>query len=297
MMNMLKVVVVLALVAGFVGIGQAATIALVSDAYAPGEGAVDPLNPTVNHEDDVFVSYLQGLGYTVDTAGMGKAYVEGNDPFAAGSASLAALQSADLVIVSRRTGSGSYDNDRKEWNELETPLLLMSGYLTRGETSSKKWGWTTGGSGDSKDENGLSTLTDLAIIGAHPFMPIPEIFDWSSNGGVAPKGVYLPNSSVEVVAGGIVVAEYGDDRPFIIDFAAGTDFDAGNGDGDKYGIAGERRAFFGHWGYDTVGYDFSSFTTGDYDALLGQTIATLVPEPATLALLGLGGILLRRRRR
>ena len=139
-------------------------------------------------------------------------------------------------------------------------------------------------------------------------LPVPQVFDWSlaPTPGEGPKGVYLPNSSGDVVAGGIVIAEYGEDRPFLIDYDAGTDFDAGNGTTDKYGVAGARRAFIGHWGYDdgtggTNGSDggpsdWEDYLTDDYKDIFAGTVATMIPEPATLVLLGLGGILLRRRR-
>jgi len=287
-MNRLKVLLVVALLASIAGLGQAASIIVISDAYAP-----DDPTPDVTHEDDALVAFLEELGYEVDTSGMGGAYKEGNNPFA-DAAKVSALLSADLVLVSRRTSSGSYDNDRMNWNQLNNPLLLMSGYLTRGG-SNNKWGWTTGASSDVKDGDVLSGLTTVDVIGAHPFLPDPEVFDWSANGGVPPKGVFLPNSSSEVV-GGTVVAEYGADRPFLIDYAAGIDLDAGNGTTDFYGVLGDRRAFMGHWGYDVEGYDFSSMITDDYKQILGETIAVMVPEPATLMLLGLGGLLLRKRR-
>ncbi len=278
----MKKLTVLALLVAFCAFSQAATIILISDSVAPGD-------PGDRHEDDTLVAFLEELGYEVDTSGMGGAYRESLNPFA-DPAKASALLSADLVLVSRMTDSGAYDNDRMNWNQLNNPLLLMSGYLTRGETGGGRWGWTTGGSSDAD-----RTLTTIDIVGAHPFLPDPQVFDWSANGGMSPKGVYLPNSSSEVV-GGIVVAEYGADRPFLIDYEAGIDLDAGNGTSGKYGILGDRRAMFAHWGYDEAGYDFASFITDDYKALLAQTIAVMIPEPATLMLLGLGGLLLRKRR-
>ena len=289
-MKSLKLIMLAALVLTLAGLGQATTIALVSDADAP--------DVNVGGIDDSYVSFLEGLGYTVDTTGMGGNFKEGaTSPFAAGNeAKLAVLESADLVIISRKTNSGAYDNDRMGWNSLATPLLLNSGYLTRGESSSKRWGWTTGGSSDAD-----KTATDLDIIGAHPFLPVPQIFDWSlaSTAPEAPKGVYLPNSSGEVV-GGEVIGEFEDDRPFLIDFAAGIDLDAGNGTTDKYGVLGARRAFLAHWGYDgeVAGETFrwDDFITDDYKDILAGTVAQMIPEPATMVLLGLGGLMLRRRR-
>jgi hypothetical protein len=259
--------------------------------------------PDGNHEDDALVSWLQSLGYTVDTGGMGQAYREGENPFD-DPTKVAALESAGMVLVSRRTDSGSYDNDRKSWNELENPLLLCSGYLTRGETSSTRWGWTSGGSGDADLE-----ITGVDVVGLHPFIPASGgLFDWSEapTPGQAPKGVYLPDSTEEVVAGSIIVATF-DNRPILIDIPAGADFDAVNNTTDKYGIAGDRRGFLGSWGYDTdLNYrqgdsrnrraNWGDFITDDYKALMERTIAEMIPEPATVALLGLGGLFLIRKR-
>ena len=302
-MKSLKVIMLAVLVLTVAGLAQAATIALVSDAYAPDDPAADK-----NHNDDTFVAFLEGLGYTVDTTGMGKNFREGdNSPFVAGNEDkLAVLENADLIIVTRRTNATSYDKDRMAWNSLTTPLILNNGQLIRGE-GSNKFGWVTDGSSASKDEDGKRTFTDLNIIGRHPFLPVPQVFDWSlaPTPGEGPNGVNLPNSSGDVI-GGTIIAEYGEDRPFLIDYQAGTDFDAGNGTTDKYGVAGARRAFVAHWSYnnglaDTSGSDggpsdWEDYITDDYKDILAGTIATMIPEPATLALLGLGGLLLRRRR-
>ena len=252
-----------------------------------------------NHEDDALVSWLESLGYTVDTSGMGQVYRESENPFD-DPMKVAALESAGMVLVSRMTSSGSYDNDRKSWNELENPLLLCSGYLTRGETGSSKWGWTSGGSGDAD-----LTSTGIDIVNLHPFVPVSTgLFDWSEAPapGQTPKGVYLPDSTEQVVAGGIVVATF-DNRPILIDIQAGADFDAVNNTTDKYGIAGDRRAFLGSWGYDAdLDYgqgdprnrraNWGDFITDDYKALMEQTIAVMVPEPVTIVLLGLGSLFL-----
>jgi hypothetical protein len=295
-MKVMKLFVVIALVAAFAGAAQAMTIAVVSDAMAPEVVGGD-------HNDDTLVAFLEGLGYTVLKDGMGGNFKEGaGSPWAAGNeAKLAVLKSADLVLVSRRTNSGAYDNDRLGWNELKSPLILTGGYLTRGETGGARWGWTTGGSSDAGD----GTVTTIDLVGVSDFIPDPVVFDWTgSPAGKAPKSVYLPNSSADVI-GGVVIAEYAG-LPFLIDIAAGADLDAGNGTTGKYGILGARRAMLGHWGYDDgltgtngsdgLPSDWADYITDDYKDIFAQTIATMIPEPATFVILGLGGLLLRRRR-
>jgi hypothetical protein len=208
-------------------------IILISDANPPDVTDGD-------HEDDALVAWLEGLGYTVDTSGMGGAYKDNQDPFA-DPAKVAALNSAGMVIVSRRTNSGAYDNDPKSWNELGNPLLLMSGYLTR----SSRWGWTTGGSGDAD-----KTTTDVYVMG----VPIDTFFDWSDapTPGEGPRGVYLPNNdgSSEFDASALVIATF-DDRDMMVLIDEGTDLDTLNETTDKFGILGDDRGFLPNWSYDT----------------------------------------------
>jgi len=237
--------------------------------------------PEGDHEDDAMVAWLESLGYKVDTSGMGQAYREGEAPFD-DLEKVVALEAARIVLVTRRSSSGSYDNDRQRWNELGTPLLLMSGYITRGG-GSNRWGWTTGGSGDA---DLAQTVVDIPGYGAF------SVFDWSEapTPGEAPKGVYLPNSSSEIVPGATLVGEFGADRPFLIVYPAGTDFDAGQTEGGPYGIAGADRAFVAHWGYDfDLDYgegdprnrraQWDDFITDDYKAVLETVIDTLILEP------------------
>ena len=60
---------------------------------------------------------------------MGKAYQEGGNPFD-DPAKVAALNSAGIVLFSRRTSSGSYNDNRKEWNELGNPGGLAGWLMT-----------------------------------------------------------------------------------------------------------------------------------------------------------------------
>lgn len=269
----------LAMLLGLGGLSQAETILLVSDAYPPGDPAVD-------HEDDTLVRWLTGLGYNVDTHGMGTSMQGVFD-----AADQAAIDGADLIMVSRRTNSGAY-NQPAQWNGIQKPLILMSGYLTR----SSRWGWTSGGSG-----NVASTETDMDVkLPAHQFVtqihaiPDPvQLFDWSTapTPGQAPKGIYIPPSA-DVLAGTELVGtmDTEPERAMLFDIPVGTDL------GDNYG--GEtvaNRAFFGHWGYDfTLGApinrraQWDDFITQDYKDVLENMIAYKIPEPGVLTMLVMG---------
>jgi hypothetical protein len=270
-------------------------ILLISDCQEPGVAGGD-------HNDDALVAFLQDLGYSVDTSGMNGAYKEGNAPFS-DTAKVNTLKGVGLVLVSRRTNSGAYDNDRKSWNELANPLILNSAYLTRGETSSKRWGWTTGGSSNA---DGTETEIDWTAP-VHPFTP-HTVYDWSAapTPGQSPKGPYLPIVAGGEGVAGDILAEF-DGRPWLVDIQAGTDLDALNSTSDKYGVTGDNRVFMGVWGYDdgTAGTngpggtpsEWGDYLTLEYKAILSETIRQKIPEPMTLSLLGLGGLALIRRKR
>ena len=264
---------------------QAAQILVVSDCQVPGVAGGD-------HEDDELVSWLQGLGHTVDTSGMGQ---QMRGTFDAGDQ--AAVDAADLIMVSRRTDSGQY-NQPAQWNTIAKPLILMSGYLTR----DSRWGWTSGGSGDA-----TRTETDMDIEagqGGHPFLnevypltgPV-TLFDWSP-GTQSPKAVYLPNAGT--ADEGTLIGTFAG-RPMLIEIPEGTDL------GGNFGTLGGQRVFFSHWGYDDTGQDYrwDDFITADYEAVLENIIAhklpEIIPEPLTMlgvfgGLVGLGGYVRRRRK-
>lgn len=280
-----RVMLVLSLVVVFGSPAFGATILLISDSKAPG---VEPLH--ADHEDDPLVAQLQSFGHTVDTSGMDKAF-QGN--YWDTPAYLAAIAAADLVVVSRRTNSGAYDKE-PQWNEITKPLILMSGYLTR----SSRWGWTSSGSG-----NAAVTTTDMVIEAGqagHAFfagLGSSTLFDWSTapTPGSGPKPVYIPDTGT--ADEGVLLAQFGG-RPFMIDIPAGTDL-GGDANTPNFGVTAARRVLLPTWGYDdgTV-FKFRDFHTGDYDKLFENVVTEmLIPEPATMSLLALGGLAMLRRRR
>jgi hypothetical protein len=278
----MKRILIMALVFGLAMTmtASAGTIVVVSDSLAP------ETTPGVgDHCDDPLVTFLEGLGHTVDRSAMGGAYKTLD------AAKIANMNSAGIVIVSRRTNSGAYgDGDRKDWNELSTPLLLQSGYLTR----NSRWGWTTGGSGDVD-----GTVTDCDWVGVDDdALLLPNaMFDWTSVGGTSPKGPYLPNVAGGESVAGTITVEF-DGRPWVISIPGGTDLDAMNGTVAKFGVTGEWRVFMGAYGYDSPGTnEWGDLMTEEYEGLFASLVNTMIPEPATIALLGLGGLTLIRRRR
>jgi PKD repeat protein len=106
--------------------------------------------------DQGWIDLLAAQGYEVDanTAGDYTDVSEGE---------LATLEAADLIIVSRNTNSGNYCSDVNEvtlWNSVETPLILMSAYLTR----TSKWQWIDSG---TTNQGVPTTLMDVIAVD-HP---------------------------------------------------------------------------------------------------------------------------------
>jgi len=221
-------------------------------------------------KDAPLVSLLESLGYTVDTGGMNQACREVFAPF--GNRQLAdAMNAADLVLVSRHTDSNSYDSDRQNWNVLETPLLLINGYLIpAGNQGDEKWGWTTGGT-SSADASETDVLVQ-SDYQSHPFLdgltsPV-RLFDWSPD-PAAPGAVCLPDPGTHRPGADLIGTL--DGRPYLIDIPPGTEF------GEGYGTTAERRVFMGHWGYNLDQYEFDDFITDEFGALLANVLLDMSP--------------------
>jgi len=97
-------------------------------------------------------------------------------------------------------------------------------------------------------------------------------------------------------------AEPWKDHAIMVYIPMGADFEAHNSNGDPldpiYGYAGADRGFLGIWSYDgSPDYYWGMDLTTDYKDLFCLIVHDMVPEPATIALLGLGGLSLLRRKR
>jgi hypothetical protein len=185
---------------------SAGNIIFVSDGYDDNaDGASDDLE---------WVDILEGAGYTVDYQinGLGDGYWRTLDD-----AKIAALNAADLVIVSRNLDSGNYATNADEvaqWNSITAPLILNSTHVVR----NSRWKWL--------DSTTILSLTPTMVLADGTEIP----------GINAEVGT---SSFIDSAPGNGTVLATGDGLPWIIEWEAGVEFYAGAGQ-----IAGGPRMFF-----------------------------------------------------
>ncbi len=285
------IVLMLAVLFGTASIASAATILVVSD------------QPVVGGLEAPLVSSLQGLGYTVDTAGMDGTMRNSNGG-PTSPANAAIIDAADLVLMTRATNSTEYGKDADGWNAVTKPMILMNGFILR----DTRFGWMVNTNIQwPSPANG----TDLVITNpAHPFVagmtdPTP-VLDFSSLGGSPASNDQLPELVTDLLPEAEVAATLGSGpgaRQYAFSIPAGTmtSIDASHPGGASSGPLAGDRAFIGAWAYpggDSADYGSPVMTAG-HETLLANAISTmLIPEPSTSLLLMLGAAVfgLARRR-
>jgi hypothetical protein len=284
--------------------GSAAmNIIWVSDAHVPaadlagGDNVAPDWQAVETPWDQPWVDLLVSQGHSVD-------YTKGAD-FGDGfwrtldEDKIATLNAADLVIISRDTSSGSYNNDDEgsQWNSVATPMILMNSYLAR----SSRWKWfdTTSNTG-----GGDAPLMDAAPPFEALFQDL-EVLDGSV--GKGDTSFILAKDAGNGMAIGLVDTDFPSEAEGGVDDLAASIWLALWDEGvEFYDGAGEtaaaKRMYFaaGTWeGDDAEGTYWGQGMynlTPEGEALFTAAVET-IPEPATIALLGLGGLALLRVRR
>ena len=232
-------------------------ILLVSDnAYAGSRaGTGDP--------EAAMQSFLEELGYEVirATGEGGSAQFKSGNEGAAGAQAIIASQGVSLVIVSRVTNSGDY-NDPAGWNSIEVPVFLVSPYLTR----SSRWLWVN--SGDVNQD----ALTDLVFVEpAHPFVA-------GLNTDIFTTATSFSRNPVSDAGNGTVIATTAEGHIAIVEWQAGVEFYPNSGQ-----VPAGRRVHMGGLRYheDDGNGDpifFDAYSENGL-AILAQIIRNLAPLP------------------
>jgi hypothetical protein len=225
--------------------------------------------------EQVWVDLLEANGYAVD---LSFANAEGRT---LDDGKIAALNAADLIIISRNTDSGSYDNGDAvaQWNSVTTPIMMQVMHIAR----SSRWRWL-----DTTNTND-TVQTMLAVQPDHP------VFEGVTLDAENQVSALLSTASLTThtdPGNGTLIAQRADNAGvWIVEWAVGQEFYEGSGQ-----IAGGPRMLLASGG--TGGnMDGLYNLTPDGEAVFLNAVAYMIPEPATVCLLGLGGLALLRRRR
>jgi len=214
----------------------AANIIWVSDQY---DQLVDQIP-----DDFAWVELLEANGHTVDNTagpGFGDGYWRTMD-----ADKVAALNAADLVIISRNSDSGSYNNDDEvnQWNSVTAPMILTTPYLSR----NSRWFWV--GNATLAQDGGTPKIQ--AVDAANPiFSGVTldaknqvDIYDQSVGTGTV--SFY---GDIDVGNGTLIAAVAGQNWSAIAEWEAGVEFYNGAGQ-----IASGRRMLLCMGTREGVGY-------------------------------------------
>jgi hypothetical protein len=105
-------------------------------------------------DDFAWIPWLQSLGYDVD--------VRRDNWTTLDAAKIAELNAADLIIISRCTSSGNYNNDATEiahWSGITAPIINLSAYFVR----NSRWYWV-----NSATVNNLVGPPMEVVVPSHP---------------------------------------------------------------------------------------------------------------------------------
>jgi hypothetical protein len=205
----------------------------------------DNKNPTNNiPADQGWVDLLSAQGHTVDYTNVtvNTGYWNNIDT---DSAKLAALNAADLIIVSRDLNSGSYANNATEitrWNtDIKKPVMLMVAHVAR---NTDRWRWVQGTQADA-------TPTLQAVNTTHPIFNGVTL---NANNQVSILTGICSISNATSAGNGILIATRADNsNVWIVEWPKGTEYYSGSG----Y-TAGARRMLFCGGGTAASGPDGSN---------------------------------------
>jgi hypothetical protein len=182
---------------------HAATIIWVSDNKTPTGGIP---------ADQGWVNLLEANGYTVDLSFRN---AEGRTLDAA---KIDALNAADLIIISRDTNSGDYDDGQEptQWNSITAPILMQIAHIAR----NNRWLWLN----TSATNDAMATLE--VVESDHP------VFNGVSIGANNQLDILTLGSSfanATDAGNGTLIAKRADnDQVWIAEWQAGQEFYAGS---------------------------------------------------------------------
>ncbi len=194
---------VLALALGFGSLADGATIVWVSDNKTPANGVP---------ADQGWVDVLIAEGYTVDLSFRNK------EARTLDATKIAALNAADLIIISRDTDSGNYDDGTEiaQWNGITAPILMQVAQIAQ----NSRWKWVNIGA------------TNTAQPTLEAVIPTHHVFDGVPLDATNQVSIVTTNcsflSTTDVGNGKLVAKRAGNNQPWIVEWAPGTEFYTGS---------------------------------------------------------------------
>ena len=194
-----------------------------------------------------------------------------------------AIAAADVIIFARNTSSGEYTNGTGEtafWNSIAKPLVLSNSYIARGGAGTgARWGWLSNETLNLATSH-AGTETTLNAAGANYFGLAEGAVDFHQNSNIDASGT----SGSTTLGQGTLLGTLGPSN-----FVSIARWSAGQTGADGAVFGGERLLF-------ETAAPFNMTTAGQ--AALAGAIGTMIPEPSSSALLGLGlGLAVFRRKR
>jgi len=227
-------------------------------------------------DDQGWVELLTAQGYSVD--------VQRNYWQTLDNEKINALNSADLIIVSSSCDSTNYiDGDEiSQWNSVTAPMILSCTNLAE----SNRWSWINS---TTLIEDMGAPLMDI-VDGSHPIFAnlLIDVLDESVGSG---NTTFL--DTIDVGNGELIATAAEIDAAWIAEWQQGNEYFNGAGQ-----YAGGHRMFFVAGTKGSNGTPQGAYNlTPQGEVIFLSTVAYMIPEPATIVLLGLGGLVLLRHRK
>lgn len=261
-----------------------ATAALLTAAcYAGSANAVNVLFVDNETPDGSWENLIESVGHTYTLFDTGTYNLSLNNQ-----SSIDYVESFDVIVMS---GSNPAFNAVRAhgatWNTLSTPMINMGNFLISGNFSAGSWQWTTPTTGGAPNASGVSDVLDPLdpIWTAVPLTPgtPPTIDLYSGTAGHLDLGTdsFLPGITT------VAAQSSNNDR---VSIAHADPGEVRTGSQEQYFIAGM-----------TGGNGNPVPFTIEGEQVFLNAIAGLggflIPEPSSLSLLAIGGLLVARRRR
>jgi hypothetical protein len=195
------------------------------------------------------------------------------------------MNAAPLVIFSRDTNSGEYDDDNEvaQWNGITAPMIVMTPYLLR---SSR---WRMADSTSIVDVSGNLEAVD-------PNHPIFDgvALDASNQVAVWDNTAFGPDDNIDLLGttdfgnATVIAQEAGTGYPWIATWETGVEYYSGSGQF----ASGPRMFLSGGSDDDPNSWGGENFTAAGEQILLNAIEIMAIPEPSALASLVAGALLL-----